>query len=528
MSHSQAKTILGLSLLAGSLLNCRPTQSSIVAGASSGASLASIVNGFLVDKNAQSRSAAESLRAQGSSDARYMELVANNTVGVWYGAWSGDIRSAVQAHASSALALGATAVMVVYNIPNRDCGSYSGGGIPAGQYRTWISQFAAGIGNAKAMVILEPDALTLTDCLGPEQRTERNELLRFAVSQFKQNAVNAKVYIDAGHPNWLSVSDVASRLKDAGIAQADGFALNTSNYYDNSSNISYGQQISAMVQKNFVIDTSRNGKGSLGDDQWCNPPGRGLGTVPTMKTNTKGVDAFVWIKTPGESDGSCAGGPAAGQFWSQRAIELAKNASMNAPTPSQTTTQQTQQSQVPAQQQTQQQEASVPEQTQQVPASVSAPTNSPNPWFFPTQTQTPTPSMPRVPALPIATSTPTQSPSSVTALPTNSLQKASESNGSGLKVDIKVKSTWQGGYCADLIVSNPGSQAVSTWTLVLNLNSSTMTQQWNMVPSYGSGTVTLKPAASWNMNIPAGGSVDMQGFCADNSGSQLSVASISG
>lgn len=123
---------------------------------------------------------------------------------------------------------------------------------------------------------------------------------------------------------------------------------------------------------------------------------------------------------------------------------------------------------------------------------------------------------------------PAQSPSSVPSFPPNSLEKTTETSGSELKVDIKVKSNWQGGYCADLIVSNSGTKAVTTWTLVLNLNSSTMTQQWNMVPSYGSGTVTLKPAASWNMNIPAGGSVDMQGFCADSSGSQLSVASISG
>jgi len=522
MSYSQAKIILGLTIAFGGLLSCRPTQSSVVAGVSSGASLATVVNGFLVDKNAQARREAENLRAQGSSDARYMELVANNTVGVWYGAWSGDIRSAVQAHASSALASDATAVMVVYNIPNRDCGSYSGGGIPAGQYRTWISQFAAGVGNAKAMIILEPDALTLTDCLGPQQRTERNDLLQFAITQFKQKAMNAKVYIDAGHPKWLSVSEVASRLKAAGIAQADGFALNTSNYYDNSTNISYGQQIAAIVQKNFVIDSSRNGKGSLGADQWCNPPGRGLGIVPTTKTNARGVDAFVWIKTPGESDGSCAGGPAAGQFWRQRAIELAKNASMDEPTPSQTTTQQTQQAQDPAQQQSQPPVASAPTQTQQAQPPTSNPNNVPNPWFIPT------PSAPRVPALPVGPAVPAQSPSSVPSFPPNSLEKTTETSGSELKVDIKVKSNWQGGYCADLIVSNSGTKAVTTWTLVLNLNSSTMTQQWNMVPSYGSGTVTLKPAASWNMNIPAGGSVDMQGFCADSSGSQLSVASISG
>jgi endoglucanase len=99
----------------------------------------------------------------------------------------------------------------------------------------------------------------------------------------------------------------------------------------------------------FVIDTSRNGLGpwkptvSYPDAQdWCNPPGRGLGVVPTTDTGNALVDAFLWAKVPGESDGSCNRGvqgsttdpewggivdPAAGAWFPQQALQLARLAS---------------------------------------------------------------------------------------------------------------------------------------------------------------------------------------------------------
>jgi endoglucanase len=105
----------------------------------------------------------------------------------------------------------------------------------------------------------------------------------------------------------------------------------------------------------FVIDTSRNGRGpwrpatSYPDPQdWCNPPGRGLGLRPTANTGVPLVDAYLWVKVPGESDGSCTRGlgpagstidpewglvdPAAGQWFPQQALELAQLA--NPPLPS--------------------------------------------------------------------------------------------------------------------------------------------------------------------------------------------------
>jgi endoglucanase len=72
-----------------------------------------------------------------------------------------------------------------------------------------------------------------------------------------------------------------------------------------------------------VIDTSRNGTGPSGG-MWCNPPGRGLGSKPGSDTGNPLVHAFLWVKRPGESDGSSA--ECAGQWFESYAVELCKNA----------------------------------------------------------------------------------------------------------------------------------------------------------------------------------------------------------
>ena len=116
-----------------------------------------------------------------------------------------------------------------------------------------------------------------------------------------------------------------SRLNQVGFEYAVGFALNTSNYQTTSASKSYGQQISQQLGgKKFVIDTSRNGNGSNGE--WCNPSGRALGEKPTLVNDGSGLDALLWVKLPGESDGTCNGGPAAGEWFQSIALELARNA----------------------------------------------------------------------------------------------------------------------------------------------------------------------------------------------------------
>ena len=58
----------------------------------------------------------------------------------------------------------------------------------------------------------------------------------------------------------------------------------------------------------------------------CNPPGRGLGPQPTTDTGVANVDAYLWTHIPGNSGGSCNGGPPPGTFFPAYAIGLASRA----------------------------------------------------------------------------------------------------------------------------------------------------------------------------------------------------------
>jgi endoglucanase len=224
-----------------------------------------------------------------------------------------------------------TALLVLYNIPHRDCGQYSGGGAADGDtYRSFVDGVAAGIEDRPATVVLEPDAvLHLVDgCTPDEFHEERYDLLEYAVDKLGSLPAT-KVYLDAGNAGWGHPDQIFEPLKWAGIDKADGFAVNVSNYYTTEDSIAYGKQLSAKVgNKPFVIDTSRNGNGPYTEgaenERWCNPPGRALGETPTTETADPLVDAYLWIKRPGESDGECKGGPKAGEWWSEYALKLAR------------------------------------------------------------------------------------------------------------------------------------------------------------------------------------------------------------
>jgi endoglucanase len=324
-------------------------------------------------------------------------------------------------------------VLVAYDIPGRDCAQYSSGGaLTDADYQAWIAAFAAGIGNGKAVVILEPDSLgnMPSDCNLPAgvnyPFTDQGRItdLTDAVGDLEVDP-NALVYLDGTHSAWQQVGNIAQRLVEAGVQQAQGFYLDVSNYQYTSNNIAYGTWISdciayaqgsaaigsgavapgtyqaetgffngcpnqywnggpalnwqgvamnnyapwndqvppasdlpdpdtvagtyswyasllasvnATATTHFVIDTSRNGEGpnpmtggadadmvnyetapfdqsstvigTLRSGNWCNPPGSGLGLAPTANTGVPLVDAYLWVKTPGESDGQCdsAGG----------------------------------------------------------------------------------------------------------------------------------------------------------------------------------------------------------------------------
>lgn len=272
------------------------------------------------------RAQADQWRASRPADAAQMDKIANVPTAIWFGDWHADVQMEVQKVMSAAA--WQTPVLVAYNFPQRDCGSFSSGGVSSAEaYKAWIRAFAAGIGTRPAIVILEPDGLGLTRCLTPEQTKVRYELFRYAVTTIKLQP-RAKVYLDAGNAHWLPAEEAATRLQQAGIASADGFALNISNFATTADSTDYGQKIAPVVGKGFVIDTSRNGLGPTPDHEWCNPSGRALGDRSAIVAHKPWIHAYLWIKVPGESDGSCNGGPPAGTWWPEYALGLAQRAQL--------------------------------------------------------------------------------------------------------------------------------------------------------------------------------------------------------
>ncbi|WP_246273930.1 glycoside hydrolase family 6 protein [Phytohabitans houttuyneae] len=236
-----------------------------------------------------------------------------------------SVRSEVDDYVGAAADAGRTPILVVYNIPNRDCSGASAGGMPShAAYRAWIDQVSAGLAGRPATVVLEPDVLPqMSNCLDAAQQGQVQQSMAYAVRKLKAASPRAKVYLDAGHSNWLPPAEIARRLVGAGVKSgADGIATNVSNYRSTRDEVAYAKRVLATIgvaALRAVVDTSRNGNGPLGDE-WCDPKGRAIGTPTTTATGDAKIAAFLWVKLPGESDG-CIGG--AGRFVPERAYELA-------------------------------------------------------------------------------------------------------------------------------------------------------------------------------------------------------------
>lgn len=286
---------------------------------------------FWVDPESPAAVEAARLRVEGKeSQAALLERIARQPAAVWPA--GDDPVPAVRRATGGAAKAGSTAVLVAYNVPHRDCGQHSAGGAAdRAAYGEWIDAFASAIGESKAMVVLEPDAVPhmVDGCTPAEYHGERSTLISGAIERLKQQP-GVKVYLDAGNPAWIEDPEkIAGPLRRAGIDRADGFSLNVSNFQTDTATRAYGKALSERLDgAHYVVDTSRNGNGPLGaagQDAWCNPPGRALGTPPTTRTGDPLLDAYLWIKRPGESDGSCRGGPSAGTWWPEYALGLARN-----------------------------------------------------------------------------------------------------------------------------------------------------------------------------------------------------------
>ncbi|MGD9694288.1 MAG: glycoside hydrolase family 6 protein [Thermoleophilia bacterium] len=279
------------------------------------------------DPDGPARAQADRWRATRPDDAALMDRLAAQPQALWLGDWTADVRAAAAERVALARRAGAVPVLVAYNIPDRDCGQHSAGGAAdARSYRAWIDALARGLAGGPSIVVLEPDALASLDCMEPDARAARTALIAAAATRLGRVAA-ARVYIDAGHAAWVPAAEMARRLRAAGVAKVAGFALNVASFQTTEASRAYGTAISRRAGgARFVIDTSRNGAGPAAGGEWCNPVGRAVGASPTTDPGLDRVDALLWVKRPGESDGECNGGPAAGSWWPEAALALVRAA----------------------------------------------------------------------------------------------------------------------------------------------------------------------------------------------------------
>ncbi|WP_164519626.1 glycoside hydrolase family 6 protein [Nocardioides ferulae] len=274
------------------------------------------------------RAAAAAEEAGEGRAAELLSTLARVPAGIWLTPEehpAGEVGGYVATIAEAADDADQVPVLVVYGVPDRDCsGGFSAGGLSAQDYPGWVGEIADALADAeRAIVVLEPDALVGSlDCGNREQRVR---LVAEAAEQLDE--AGATVYLDGGHSHWKPAEDVAELLRDAGVERVRGFATNVANYQSDRDERSYAEELSGLLDgAHYVIDRGRSGPGVSGEPtEWCNPPGRAVGARPEVVDDGQ-QDAWLWVKPPGESDGECNGGPPAGDFWTERALELLENA----------------------------------------------------------------------------------------------------------------------------------------------------------------------------------------------------------
>jgi cellulose 1,4-beta-cellobiosidase len=255
-----------------------------------------------------------------------------------------------------------TVVFIMYMIPTRDCNANAsaGGASSLEAYKGHVDNIANTIKshpNSKVVMILEPDTLgnlvTANSEACKNVHTLHKNALSYGVNVFGSMS-NVSVYIDAAHGAWLgnSTDKVAAVIKEilnnAPNGKIRGLSTNISNYQPVASEYGYHQKLASALSAvgvpdmHFVVDTGRNGVG-ISSDTWCNLVGTGFGERSKGNPNPGMplLDAYMWLKTPGEADGSssgaradpvCAksdslpGAPDAGQWFHEYFVQLLKNA----------------------------------------------------------------------------------------------------------------------------------------------------------------------------------------------------------
>ncbi len=291
-----------------------------------------------------------------------------------------------------------TAVIIVYNLPDRDCAALASNGLlnetndangdgkPDGtgmqeyqqKYIDVIAEIFAKYPTLRIVAMLEPDGYPnmitnvgkmFPKCDNVSAAKVYEKALQYAIN--KLSALNnVYIYMDIGHSGWLGWPDnlsgairgftgLVQAASPKGLRAIKGFASNTSGYtplrepfisnafedrqalagfYEWNQHVDELSFIDALYTEftkagfpndlGFIIDTARNGWGGpkrptgVGAPaarnsaayridlrkhrgHWCNVADAGIGEIPQADPDPTRpyLDAYFWMKPPGESDG---------------------------------------------------------------------------------------------------------------------------------------------------------------------------------------------------------------------------------
>ncbi|PPQ84540.1 hypothetical protein CVT25_007610 [Psilocybe cyanescens] len=306
-----------------------------------------------------------------------------------------DIKGLIQETLTAQRATGKPQILqlVVYNLPDRDCSAKASDGEfhldndGLNKYKNYIDTIAKELSTPDAqklnfVVVIEPDSLgNIVTNLGVPKCAKAAPAYKEGVSYAiaKLQFPNLSIYIDAAHGGWLGWDDnlsptailFADVLKSAQTitpgATVRGVAINVSNYNQYVSVVRenftewsnswdehhYANSLGPHLEQagfpaHFIVDQGRAAKGAIRTEwgQWCNIRNAGFGTRPTANQavlKNPYVDAIVWVKPGGESDGTsdpnaarfdatCAGpvahvpAPEAGSWFNDYVVNLVKEA----------------------------------------------------------------------------------------------------------------------------------------------------------------------------------------------------------
>ncbi len=277
-------------------------------------------------------------------------------------------------------------VFVIYDLPDRDCSAEASAGElkisenGEARYRNeYIDPIAAILqqySDLPVVLVVEPDSLGnmatnmgLPKCSNAKKVYEESVI--YAIKKFQMP--NVSLYLDAAHSGWLGWDGNRQKvirifrsvvMRAGGPQTIRGFATNVSNYTPLNNNdgkrleptnpcyneMIYVKKMAVEMANNglknmgFIIDTARNGAGGIRRKwgYWCNLKGAGLGERPRADPAPH-VDAYFWVKPPGESDGvsdpsqprfdpfckspdSTPNAPQAGQWFESYFVDLVRNA----------------------------------------------------------------------------------------------------------------------------------------------------------------------------------------------------------